>query len=213
MKLFLKIIKVTTIGISIFVILLIAFIFIFYKFFYYHELNYIKKELQKNDKIEIVKVWGNEDVTFEDIYAILKVKQKGNLSIYNLSNDVNDFPNEVYIGEIGNYKFTHFVCRNGISSKLNIGTKSDFGKKTGIVFKNIDDVINHYDDIIKYIDRLEKFPKYNLYHTENYEETILFVDENGLMNYENLKKYYNSGCIADLQNEINKTWKRGKNCR
>jgi hypothetical protein len=30
-------------------------------------LNVIKSELQENKNIEIVRVWGNEDVTFEDL--------------------------------------------------------------------------------------------------------------------------------------------------
>ena len=33
-----------------------------------------------------------------------------------------NFPEDVYIGEIGNYFFTHFDCKGGIGSWLNIGT-------------------------------------------------------------------------------------------
>lgn len=205
---FLRVLKFSIIGITV----LIGFIFIFYKFFYYHELNSIKKNLQKNKSVEIVKVWGNEDVTFEDIYAILKIKNKGNLSIYNLSNDVNNFPKDVYIGEIGNYTFVNFICKNAMSWNLNVGTESDFGKKTGIKFNSVDDIITHYDDIINYIETFKPFPEYNYLKTIEDGETILFVNKNETMNLKNLKKYYNSECVADLQNEINKTWNK-KNCR
>jgi len=204
MSRYLKIIKYTAIGILGVFIILILSIFIFYKFFYYSEFNSIKKNLQKNDKVEIIKMWGNEDVTFEDISVVLKVKNKGILLIYGISKDVNNFPKSVYITEIGKFSFVNFSCQNSMSWNLNVGTESDFGKKTGIVFNNVDDVINHYDDINKYVESFKIFPEYNYLKSNGNPESILFINKGNNMNYENLKKYYNSECIADLQNEINK---------
>lgn len=211
-KLFARTLKFSIIGITILTVCIISFITIFYKFFYYHELDYIKKSLQKNKNVEIVKIWGNEDVTFEDIYAILNVKNKGILSIHNLSEDVNNFPDDVYISRIGHYTFVNFLCKNAISWSLNIGSKSDFGKKTGITFHNVDDIINHYDDILAYVNTCKKFPAYNYLDSNEGSETILFVDKGHTMNHRNLKTYYNSECVADLLVEINKTWK-SNNCR
>lgn len=206
MKLFFRILKYSAIGIIALTAMTIASLFIYSKFFYYHEFNSIKKNLERNEKVEIVEIWGNPDLTFENVYAVLKVKNKGNLSIYNLSSDENQFPEEVLIGEIENYTFVHFLCRNSMSWNLNVGTESDFGKKTGLKFNNVDDVIDHYDEILKYVETFKSFPQYNYLQSSENTETILFVDSCETMNSANLKKYYNSECIADLLDEINKTW-------
>jgi len=206
MKRYLKIIKYTVIGILGVVTILVLSIFIFYKFFYYSEFNSIKKNLQKNDKVEIIKMWGNEDVTFEEVSVVVKVKNKGILSIYGISKDVNHFPESVYISEIGKFSFVNFSCQNAMSRNLNVGTESDFGKKTGIVFNNVDDVINHYDDINKYVESFKIFPEYNYLKLNGNPENIVFINKDNNMNYENLKKYYNVECIADLHNEMNKIW-------
>lgn len=200
----LKIIKYTVIVIlGVFTILFLS-IFIFYNFFYYSEFNSIKNSLQKNNKVEILKMWGNEDLTFEDISAVLKVKNKGILSIYGISKDVNHFPESVYITKIGKFSFVNFICQNAMSWNLNVGTESDFGKKTGIIFNNIDDVINHYDDINKYVESFRAFPEYNYLKSNLNSGSILFINEDDNINYKNLKKYYNSESMADLQNKVNK---------
>ena len=177
-------------------------------FFYYRELNSIKQELEQNDKIEIINFYGNEDVTFEEISVNLNVKNKGTLSIYGLSTDVNDFPQNVYIREIGGYSFVKIYCNGGLGSLLNIGAKSDFGKKSNLKFENVSDIVNHYDDILKYVKLFKVFPEYNKYEDLKHDEAILFINKNQNMNYENLVKFYNVKCIADLQIKV-----ANKNCR
>ena len=85
MKLFLKILKWTFISIGgLLACLVIAYI-LYMKVFYYREMNQIKKELNKLENVEVVAIWGHHDITLEEISARVKIKDKGEIVLYDLS--------------------------------------------------------------------------------------------------------------------------------
>jgi len=103
------------------------------------------------------------------------VKNKGEIVLANLSNDVKNYPQEVIITEIGGFSFDAFHdYGQSFSSNLDIGKNSDFYNKTKIEFKNEKDVIENYDSILKYVRNLNLSPNVNKIVT-NSEKYILIV--------------------------------------
>src|SRR5690606_8946301 len=130
--------------------------------FHKAELYYIKYKLSNIENTKVINIWGHEDVTLEEISARLLVKNKGEIVLANLSNDVKNYPQEVIITEIGGFSFDAFHdYGQSFSSNLDIGKNSDFYNKTKIEFKNEKDVIENYDSILKYVRNLNLSPNVN----------------------------------------------------
>lgn len=77
MKILLKIIKWTFIVLLGTIICLIIAGFVYFKIFYVQEMNEIKQNLNEIEHVEVINIWGNEDVTLENISARILVKNKG----------------------------------------------------------------------------------------------------------------------------------------
>ena len=179
-----------------------------YGIYYNRELRQIKNELNEIENVEVINIWGHEDLTLEEISARIYVKNKGEIVLNNLSKDVNNYPNRIEISEIEGLSFKSFTCRKsiGIGSNLDIGKNSHIGKLIGKEFKTVKDVAENYDLIIKELKRLKQSPEFNYFANKN-EEQYLFIkklkskDKDPIFNlfgieeeYENAKKLKWKNC-------------------
>ena len=157
------------------VIVFFSTIYFGYGFYYNLELRQIKNELNEIENVEVKNIWGQEDLTLEEVSARIYIKNKGEIVLNNLSKDVYDYPNRIVISEIGGLSFTHFSCVNsiGISSSIDVGKNSNLGKLIGKEFKTVRDVIENYDLILKTLKNLKQKPELNYFESKNKEEYLI----------------------------------------
>lgn len=173
MNVLFRILKWIMISIFGIVIILVIAFFVYEGFFYNREMNQIKKDLNKIENVEVLEIWGHEDVTLEEISARLKIKNKGEIVLYGLSEDAYDYPKNIPITEIGGYSFTIFSCDGGIGSDINIGTAGEIFPLINREFNTVKDIVENYDFILQKIENLKKSPEKNHFKTNNSEYYIL----------------------------------------
>ena len=157
------------------VIVFFSTIYFGYGFYYNLELRQIKNELNEIENVEVKNIWGQEDLTLEEVSARIYIKNKGEIVLNNLSKDVYDYPNRIVISEIGGLSFTHFSCVNsiGIGSSIDVGKNSNLGKLIEKEFKTVRDVIENYDLILKTLKNLKQKPELNYFESKNKEEYLI----------------------------------------
>lgn len=133
-------------------------------YFYDSELKEIERDLNKIENAKVANIWGHEDITLEEISARLKIRNKGEIVLNNLSSDVYNYPHKVYISEIGGYSFTVFYRDGGVGSYLDVGSSSPLGKELGIKFPSPKDVVDNYDRILELVRKLKKESDLNYFH-------------------------------------------------
>lgn len=160
----------------LFSICFIAIIIGIYYFFYYKELREIKSQLKEIENVEVLNVWGSDDVNLEEISARLKIKNKFEIVLVGLSKDVNQYPKSIRISEINGYSFTTYNCHKtiGIGYSIDIGSESNIGKLIGIKMNNPKDVVENIEKIIVVIEKLKKYPELN-YFENKYSENYLSI--------------------------------------
>mgnify|MGYP001372962846 CR=1 FL=1 len=178
MKKLLKILKWTGISLFGFVGLILLTYIIYNNFFYNKEMNQIRDQLNELENVEVINIWGHKDITLEEITARLKIDNKGEIVLYGLSKDVFNYPKSVSVSEIGGYSFTWFSCNGGIGSNINIGLESEIGKKIGLQFNSVRDVVENYDKILNVIDSLKQSPNLNHFISVNSESYLLVERKN-----------------------------------
>ncbi|CAG5086792.1 hypothetical protein CRYO30217_03281 [Parvicella tangerina] len=142
---------------------------------YYGELNQIRDELNSLENIEVINIWGHEDMTLEEISVRLKVEGKGEIVLLGLSKDAFYYPISVPINEIEGYSFTTFYCNGGIGSSLDFGTY-ELGEVLNVKFNSVEDVLNNYDFIVEFIEGLEMSPSVNHFET-SMSEFYLIIEK------------------------------------
>ena len=70
---------------------------------YWAEYKDIKAELEKISELEIKELGYNKDITLEDIWAVLHVKGKGDLTVYGLTRESFEEPKRLGLGAIGGF--------------------------------------------------------------------------------------------------------------
>ena len=176
MKRLTKILKWTFISLGLFVCL----IFIYTKVFYEWEMNQIKNELNKLENVEVVNIWGHKDITLEEISARLRIKEKGEIVLYDLSSVSFNYPNRVNIDEIGGYSFTRFSWNGGIGPGIDIGIKGELGHLFEREFNTVKDVLDNYNLIYETIKNLKMPPEINHFENETSEYYLLIHSEKSL---------------------------------
>jgi hypothetical protein len=180
MKILIQILKWFLISIIGIIIILVIAYFVYFGYFYKIEMNQIKKDLNKIENVEVLQIWGHEDVTLEEVSARLEIKNKGKIVLYGLSKDAFNYPQNIPITEIGGYSFTTFSCNGGIGSNINVGTKSEIFPLIKREFKTVKDVVGNYDYILGKIEKLKKSPEINHFETEKSEYYILVHKKNSI---------------------------------
>jgi len=180
MKFFLKILKWTFISIGGLLACLVIVYILYMNVFYYRELNQIKKELNKLENVKVVAIWGHHDITLEEISARVKIKDKGEIVLYNLSSYELYYPNSIKIHEIGGYSFTWFSWNGGIGPGIDIGLQGELGHLINKEFKTPKDVLDNYDLILEMVKSLKMSPELNHLETEKTEYYLLVKNEKSL---------------------------------
>jgi|TergutMp193P3_1026864.scaffolds.fasta_scaffold03293_6 hypothetical protein len=146
---------------------------------YFREMNQIKNELNKLENVEVINIWGHEDITLEEISARIRIEGKGEIVLYDLSSSSSSlsYPNRVIIFEIGGYSFTWFSWNGGVGPGIDIGIRGELGHLIGKEFNTVKDVIDNYDLILEVIENLEMSPELNHIETETSEYYILIHNE------------------------------------
>ncbi len=159
--------------------------YLFTKFIYEREMNQIESKLNSIENVEVFNIWGNRDITLEDISVRVKIKDKGELVLSGISQDNFNYPNIVPITEIGGYTFTSFDSNGGIGSGIDIGTNK-FGQLLNIEFNSVNKVIKNYDIILNFVKNLKIYPEINYFETSNFESYLLVkqqtsIDQNPIL--------------------------------
>lgn len=172
-----KTIKWIFIILGVLIILPIGTIAIYSNFFYETELNKIKAELSKIEGASVLDIWGYRDLTLEEVAARIYIEDKGEIILRNLSSDVYDYPNQVWIEEIGGFSFKQIYCSEslGFGDLLDISKNSEVGKLIGVDFNSPREVIENYDKILEVIKSLKRVPKLNYYEHENHEKYLMVI--------------------------------------
>jgi len=150
---------------------------VYKNFFYVREMNQIKDELNKLENVEVVNIWGHEDITLEEISARLRIRGKGEIVLCNLNANDFTYPNRVPINEIGGYSFTVFYWNGGIGPGIDIGTNGNLGGLIGKEFNTVKDVLDNYDLIYETVKGLKMPPEINHFEAEDYEFYLLVHNE------------------------------------
>jgi hypothetical protein len=142
---------------------------------YYAELNYVKRILLHMRGVELVQAWGNEDVTLEDIGAHIKVRNKGDMTFFQLSRQSFNTGDRIIIGSIGGLEprskghgyFGVYQTSTGeptkseyFGSSIQLNRDSHFAKEFPFKIQTVQDAIGHYDDIYRIINEWPRCPKY-----------------------------------------------------
>lgn len=128
---------------------------------------FIQKKLMKNKlnsipNVEVVNVWGHEDLDLEEMSARLIVNDTNEIVLHHLSHDVFDYPKVVYISEVNGCELVPFF-KDSYGCYLDIGTESIIGKHLGLVFHTPEDVISNIDKISEFVSSLKQAPQLNYF--------------------------------------------------
>ena len=143
---------------------------------YYAEFSRVKVGLAAVPGVEIIETGGNRDLTFEDIWARIRVAGKGEITLMSLTPASLVNSADLHLAKIGPYSFRNerwgygaVIDRDGkpvwhqsIGFTLNIGQGGDFGPNGRLAgrlqprIKNVRDVIQHYEEIIAAVAALKQ---------------------------------------------------------
>ena len=117
-------------------------------------------KLTRIPNVEVIDIWGNKDTYLEEISARIKVNDKHEIVLHNLSKDVFKYPNIVYISELNGCHFYPYKAGQ-IITFLNIGTDGDISKHLGLTFHSPKDIVENIDSISNFFESLKKYPEIN----------------------------------------------------
>ena len=130
-------------------------------------------KLTRIPKVEVIDIWGNKDTSLEEISARIKVNEKHEIVLHNLSKDVFKYPNIVYISELNGCHFYPYKAGQ-IETFLNIGTDGDISKHLGLTFHSPKDIVENIDSISNFFENLKKYPEIN-YICDTAAKTEMFL--------------------------------------
>jgi hypothetical protein len=120
----------------------------------------MKNKLNNIPNVEVIDIWGHKDITLEEITARLRVCDTNEIVMANLSKDVFNYPEDVFINEINGYSFIVYQADCGY---FNLGTKSPLHKDFGLTFYSPEDVIQNIDSIYIFVKSLKVYPEINYF--------------------------------------------------
>ncbi|MFL2480106.1 MAG: hypothetical protein ACJ0K4_11215 [Verrucomicrobiales bacterium] len=135
---------------------------------YWAEYKDIKAELEKISELEIKELGYNKDITLEDIWAVLHVKGKGDLTVYGLTRESFEEPKRLGLGAIGGFdiRFTgkQFMevtneagDRESIKSDVSGYAITIIGGAFSEMFpsdiKNVQSLVKNYDGVLEVVSK------------------------------------------------------------
>ena len=130
-------------------------------------------KLNRIPNVEVIDIWGNKDTALEEISARIKVNEKHEIVLHNLSKDVFKYPNIVHISELNGCHFYPYKAGQ-IDYFLNIGTDGDISKHLGLTFHSPKDIVENIDSISNFFESLKKYPEIN-YICDTVAKTEMFL--------------------------------------
>jgi hypothetical protein len=130
---------------------------------YYAEVNAVRTELQKIPQIKYVVIDYVDDITPEQITAQISVEANGDLTISNLKRKSFRYTESIRLRTIGPYSINvqgrgyrgayETATGNPVQSEfyegdIDIGTGGEFAHLFPFKLLKVQDVINHYEDIL-----------------------------------------------------------------
>ena len=159
-------------GVSIGALLIflgVSVFWIWYSFIgpgYYAEFNDIKTSFSDMEGVALIDAWGHEDITFEDIGALVEVEDKGPITFVQLSPDSFSSTSKICLQSIGPYQFEYNgtgyagVKNNETGepmisqfhgSSIEIGEDGWFAGFFPSKIEKVQDVFKKYDEICEVI--------------------------------------------------------------
>lgn len=157
---FFSILKYTFITLLSLFVIFFFLVFLHIEYSHSIQLRNMKNKLNNIPNVEVIDIWGHKDITLEEITARLRVCDTNEIVMANLSKDVFNYPEDVFINEINGYSFIVYQADCGY---FNLGTKSPLHKDFGLTFYSPEDVIQNIDSIYNFVKSLKVYPKINYF--------------------------------------------------
>lgn len=141
---------------------MIFMLFLLSPIIYQIQIWHMTFKLNRIPNVEVIDIWGNKDTYLEEISARIKVNDKHEIVLHNLSKDVFKYPNIVYISELNGCHFYPYKAGQ-IITFLNIGTDGDISKHLGLTFHSPKDIVENIDSISNFFESLKKYPEINYF--------------------------------------------------
>lgn len=165
----------------------------FYKCYkeYYAEYDLVKNELSKIEGIKIINIDGNPDLTLEDIYATIELKN-GNKITFGGGLTEKDFRSNssIEITKVNNWEFHAIGCIDSSHwgrSSINVGEHSDYPEIKKLNIKNIKDVITHFDELNNVIKNIATYPYFDTLKFNNQPVFFQKYNSKEILNTRELK--------------------------
>ena len=131
--------------------------------YYKDDMNHVEKKLNAIPDVEVIDIYGYVDRYIESVHARVNIKDKGTILLSYIDDDRYAYPKHVIIEEVNGYKLEAYCWDdNGDFDReynIDIGTNGYLGEVIGLTFNSVEDVINNFDSISNFVDRLKPFPE------------------------------------------------------
>lgn len=131
---------------------------------YYAQYNEVKSELSKIAGVDILHIWGNNDLTLEDIYATITINNRDTLRLTDLGKWSFDTTQSLSIARINNWEFHSTGCTRGGAwggGGLGVGENAEYDEIKRLNLHNVQDVVNHIDALKIIVKKISIHPQFD----------------------------------------------------
>jgi hypothetical protein len=126
---------------------------------YYAGYNTVKDRLKKIEGIKVLELWGNEDVTLEDIYATIVLSNGDTLYFHNLLSSAFDSTKYIWLSRINEWEFHSTGCYGNVDYE--IGFPAHYKAFRELNLKSVQEIIINIDTIKKIVNTIATHPKFD----------------------------------------------------
>jgi hypothetical protein len=167
---------------------------------YYRDYREVKEELEalRDRNVQVVSIWGNEDLRLEDIFAQVVVGDGDTLGFYNLSRKSFHEPTEVAIFRFGDWEFQSCGC-NGRQevyfggNAVVIGENGAYNLHVKHTIRNVRDAILKYEQLRPLIDSIPEYPRFGVM-SDGLNGQVYFFKHRAIHNQDSLWLYSRCPC-------------------
>lgn len=124
-----------------------------FPFIYYAERNAAYAQFKNVSGIVNVQVWGTDDVTYEARDVSFQIPGRPDACFgFQISDDMTTRTNHLYLETLGPWHFRtkgHIHANEFFGGTIDVGVAGNFGPLLPFKLRNVQDVIAHYDDLVK----------------------------------------------------------------
>ena len=149
---------------------------------YYAEFNDIKTSFSDMEGVALIDAWGHEDITFEDIGAVVEIAGKGRITFVQLSPDSFLSTPKICLQSIGPYQFEYNgtgyagvkkyetgepMISQFLGSSIEVGEGGWFEGFFPFKISKVQDVIERYDEMCEVISQWPVSPEKEYFRYED----------------------------------------------